>query len=370
MRSTIVILLCLSLILTGCYSYRDVDTIEFVTDFLIDMDENKQIILYTRANKGIRTTDVATESTEILMFKQVGATIFEAIRNMTLYTSSKLNYTQMRAIMMTDRAVSNGIDYFIDFIERDQELNLRARLYIFRGDPLELLNLDIRQEDFLGLYLWDVIQNAKHASKALAVSLNEMLNASYSPSSTYILPIVQIIDTVGRPQLAVDGSVIMDRWQMVGELTEEEVLYYSFLNNKVKSCILSIPNPQNPSGKISFEILKSKTKTSSKYQDGTLYVTKKITSNATIGEVQKGIIFNKEVVKELEETMAALVTEKCTKLFNEYRRQDQDIISVQNLCELKYPQIDSTKILPRTILNVETEVNIKGSSNIIDFKHE
>lgn len=368
MKKVIICLSLLSLILSGCYNYKDIDTLEFVTAILIDVNEQNKVVLYTRANKGIRSTDVAQESLEIIRFTEEGDTLFEAVRKMSLFTSSKLNYTQMRAIIMTERAAEAGLDFFIDFVERDQELNLRSRLFIFRGEPLDIINLDLTQEDFLGLYLWDLTLNAKYISQAVDMPLNELLNASYSPSSTYLLPIIEIINTVGTPQLAINGSIVMEKWNTVEEISKEDVLYYSFLNNRVKSSILNVQNPQNLDYKIAFEVLKSKTKTSSTYKEDTLHVTKKIELAVTIGDIQKELDFTNDVIKTLEKELSDKVTKNCTELFNRSKRKNIDIISAKNLCYKKYPRMDYDDILSRTILTVETNVTIKGSTNIINYQ--
>lgn len=368
MKKIIICLLLLSLILSGCYNYRDVDTLEFVTAFLIDVNEDNMIEIYTRANKGVRSMDVQEESLEIIRFKEQGETTFEAVRNMTLFTSSRLNFSQIRAIVITERAAKSGIDFFIDFIERDQELNIRARIFIYRGDPVELVNLDIKQEDFLGLYLWEVISNTKYVSKALDLSLNDLLNRKYSPSSTYLLPIVQIINTIGTPQLTINGSKVFNKWNEVDEMTEEEVFYYNFLNNKIKSSIINIPNPQYLDYKIGFEILSSKTKSSCNFKDSTFYVNKKINLSVTIGDVQRSLKITDEVIKLLEQQLSEVVTENCMQLFNKYKRKNLDIINAKNLCYKKYPHVDYENIIPRTVLNLEVKTVIQGSSNIINFE--
>lgn len=359
--------LIILLLLSGCYSYKDIDNVEFVTDFIIDVAETNKIIVYTRAYKGIRSTNVTEESSKILMFKEEGETLFQAIRNMSLYSSSKLNYSHLKAVILTERAAKKGLDLFINFLERDQELNLRARVLIYQGDPNDLVNLDIRQEQILGLYLWEILKNSQAISKTADVSLNNILDASYSKSKTYVIPMINIINTVGTPQLTLANTALMNKWNMIGEISKNDMVYYNFLNNKIESSILTVPNPNDMNYNIAFEILKNKTKTTSKFIEDTFYVTKKINITTTLGEAQKQIVFSDDILNSLSKELSQDITNKCTEVFNKYKKQNIDILNVQNLCYKKYPKINTENILSQTVLQVEVKVTIKGSSNITDF---
>ena len=102
--------------------------------------------------------------------------MFEAVRNMNATSSYKLNYTQNKAIIFTQKAAEFGLDNFIDFLDRDQELLIRPYIAVYLGDPEKLIKLNILQEKYIGFFIMHLIENVGASSRAVKLSLNEFYN--------------------------------------------------------------------------------------------------------------------------------------------------------------------------------------------------
>ena len=168
-----IIMSCMGM--TSCFSYRDINKILFVTALLVDVDDDGMPILYAEAFRGIRGSSPEGLDERIL-FKGKGKTMFEAVRDMNAIASYKLNYTQNKAIIFTQKAAEAGVDNFIDFSDRDQELLIRPYIAVFIGDPEKLIKLDIVQEKYIGILLVQIIDNIGSSSRAVTLSFNTFLN--------------------------------------------------------------------------------------------------------------------------------------------------------------------------------------------------
>lgn len=129
----LICILVVALLLTGCFNYADINWIVFVTSIGIDIDENNKTILYAEAFTGLRG-DGGTESEGRIVFRSTGDTIFEAIRNLHLSSSLRLNFTQNKAIIFSEKAAKYGLDNFLDTLIRNEELLVRQFIYVSKMD--------------------------------------------------------------------------------------------------------------------------------------------------------------------------------------------------------------------------------------------
>jgi spore germination protein KC len=158
-----IIVNCLTM--AACFSYKDIDKILFVTALIIDVDNDGNPVLYAEGFKGLRGGSPQGMDQRIL-FKGKGKTIFEAVRNMNSTSSFKLNYTQNKAVIFTQKAAEFGLENFVDFIERDQELLVRPYISVYLGDPEKLMKLNIIQDKYIGTFVTQLIENIRSSSRA------------------------------------------------------------------------------------------------------------------------------------------------------------------------------------------------------------
>ncbi len=104
-----------------------------------------------------------------------GGYYFEAIRNINLGSSYKLNYSQNKAIIFSERAAKYGLDNFIDLLDRDQEFLMRQYMFVCADDLLDVLDTKIAEEKFVGVFLSDLILNYQIQSKGSKLRFDEYL---------------------------------------------------------------------------------------------------------------------------------------------------------------------------------------------------
>ena len=294
--------------------------------------------------------------------------MFEAIRNMNATSSYKLNYTQNKAIIFTQKAAEFGVDNFIDFLDRDQELLIRPYISVYLGDPEKLIKLNILQEKYIGLFIMHLIENIGASSRAVKLSLNEFYNQRNMGDKTSVVTIIDIPKDTLEPRLEINGGAVIKDDKMVSILEREEGQGFNFLMDIISSGTLEITNPCDINKFITLEIIKCKTKTEINYEDNIVHLKKKIKVKVDFGEAQKRIIFTKENITKIQEKSEDNIVKACNNLFQKYKGMGIDIFDISEEFYAKYPKIKIENIIDKTELKVEVEVEIMNTGDVKNFE--
>ncbi|MBU3159927.1 Ger(x)C family spore germination protein [Clostridium frigoris] len=354
--------------MSACFSYRDINRLLFVTCIIIDVDSDGNPIIYAEAYKGIRGGTPGGLDERIL-FEGKGKTMFEAVRNMNATSSYKLNFTQNKAIIFTQKAAEDGLENYVDFLDRDQELLIRPYIAIYLGDPEKLIKLKIAQEKYIGFFLMHLEENVGSSSRALKLSLNDFYNQRNMGDKANVVPIIDIPKDSAEPRLEINGGAVIKDDKMVSIIKTNEGQGFNFLMNAVASGSLEITNPCDINKFITLEILKSKTKTEINYDGNVIHLKKKINVNVDFAEAQKSIIFTKENSTKIQEQSEKNIVESCNELFSKYKTIGIDIFDITEQFHNKYPKIKiPNNIIKKTELKVEAEVKIMNTGEKKNFQ--
>lgn len=370
----IIILFLVSSFMTGCFNYRDINEAYFVTATIVDIDTSidNGIVIYEEAFKPTRSGDGKSGSSssqgQRIIFKGKGKTIFEAVRDINNMSSYKLNFTQSRAIIFTQRAAEHGMADFIDFFQRDQETINRAYLAIYIGDLEDLLKADFKAEEYIGLFIPNLIRNVGSSSRTVELQLNDYLVKRIQASKTTVVTVIRLEKDYSDTKIKTNGGAVIKADKMVGVLDPREGQGYNFLNNQIKVGTLEITNPDDPNRYVTLEILKSSTKTELTYEREQVHLKKVIRTKTTLGEVQGKLIFNKANIDKIRATAEQNIIRACNEVFNKYKDKGIDIFEVQNSFHRKYPHDNDKDIIKRTYLELEVQVDVEGSTDTNSFE--
>lgn len=361
----LIILICF--LFSGCFNYRDIDKVLFVTSVIVDIDNNKSPIIYVEAFKPTRGGKGESGKGERILYKGTGKTIFEITRDLNLSSSYKLNYTQNRGIIFTEKAARECLADFVDFFDRDQEFVVRADIAIYKGDPEKLVSSKLKEQEFIGLFVHDLIYNIPTSSRGIILSLNDFLNKIHSKSSATVITMIAMKEDQKLDRIEVSNGAIIKNFKMVDALDRRQAEGYNFLINNIKGGTLEVPNPTTKEKLITLEILKNKTNTKISYDGKSIIVKKTIYTKTSIGEAQQKFSFNKETVKQLEKSAESNIKTACTKIFDEYKTKDLDIFNISEDFNRKYPRAKVDDVFKKAQLDVEVHVYVEGSSDKTSF---
>ncbi|MCY6355744.1 Ger(x)C family spore germination protein [Clostridium sp. ZS2-4] len=363
--SGLVIAIVNCILMTGCFSYKDINKILFVTAVLVDIDNDNKPIVYCEAFKA-KGGDEKGEGDRII-FKGKGKTCFEAVREISLGSSFKLNYTQNKVLIFGSRAAEYGLDNFMDFFDRDQEMLIRPFIGVYDGECEMLLQADLDEEKYLGVYVMELINNVGASSRAIQLSLNQYLNQRLVGDKTSIAPLIKLQSGGMGNKVEIDGGAILKEDKMVGIISKQEGQGFNFLMNSVKSGTLEPKNPEAEDKFVTLEILKSKTKTEIKYEEDKIKLIKNIKVKASVGEVQEKLVINDNTLKVLEMTSEENIKKACRIIFNQYKDDGIDIFDIEEELHRKYPKVKKNNPIKITELIVNADVEITHSGDTLNF---
>jgi Ger(x)C family germination protein len=369
------LLLCLFLIssifLNGCFSYRDINTVVFVTSVIFDIDKDNNPVIYLELFKPARSASKSSQKAERVVLKGKGKTAFEAMFNINLASSYAIDYTQNKAIIYTERAAKYGVNYFFDVFERDYNFVLRPCMAVYKGDVERLGNVTFGEEQFVGLFLRDLIDNSGSSSRTIESIIDDFIVRASGASKTTVLTEIKISDDEPQPTLVVDGGDIIKNGKMVENLPKSDGEAYNFLIDDVGNGSMEIADPKHPDKYISLRIENSKTKTKIDYSGKKMNVKKIINTKATVVETQEYLKLSDEEKKAVQKGAEENIISLCTNVFNKYKAKDLDIFKISNDAENKYGEDFISKhknLIKDTVLEIEPHVFISSPGRSYEYK--
>jgi len=361
-----IILLLIPTLLKGCYNYNDINKLTFVTSIIFDENDNNEIVVYVDCVKPYRSSDEAEEKARRIMYKSQGKTVIEALKNANLTSSTRLNYSQNRAYIFTEKTAKAGIEKYLSLINNNQQLQIKPDMFIYFGDIGKLLEVSSEEEEYLGQYLEELINRNKTNPKAVSGNMNEYLSKVTDEDDAFIVGSLRLKeDEIGK-KIELSGGAILKDNKLVANMDPSEVISYNILMNNITDGILQIPNPQNENELITMEILGTSVKNNIILENEKINLTKDVNLRVTIAESQGELIVNDDIIEYLKQEAEKAVRNYLVNAFDKFKKKNLDIFEVKRLLSIHHPEINMESPLEDTYLDVNINVIMDGAGLIKD----
>lgn len=302
-------------LISGCWSKKELDELAIVTGIGIDQSEEGYLITVQVINPAEVAAKQMTTRTSVSSYSASGESVFEAIRNLIEVTPREVYLSHTRVVIFSEDIAREGIRESLDFLIRDHEL--RTDFFITVAKDLkaeELLNVLTPLEKIPSSKMYGSIETSyKYLSQTRTVKIQQLISdlllKGKQPFLTGItktgpesvgnnLENVQKIDSTTQVQMAHIGVLKDDK--LIGWLNANQSKGYNYITGNVQNTI-QVTNCGKEDNKISFEIIKTDTKMKGKVQQGTPSFTVDINVQANIADVQCKVKLSKpEQIKRLE----------------------------------------------------------------------
>ena len=359
--SILLSLLLLPLLLTGCFDYHAINKVTFPTSIIFDVDDLGQEIVYLDCIKPYRSTNDSSDKGRRIIYKGEGKTALEAINDINRASSFKLDYSQTRAYIFTEKASRKGIKKFLDLINNNSEFSMKPSAFVYYGDVDELLKTVSTDEEYLGLFLNDLVGKAKYNSRAVRSNINYYLSNILMGSNTALLTSISLEDNAIDKKIEIQGSSVFKDNVLVVRIDMENSLIYNIMMGNAKSGTLEITNPQSKENFITLQILDSSMKDKLEFQDGKYKLIKDVNLEVSVSEIQGELIVDTNALDYIKVNEEAYINGYAEYLFNKYKEENLDIFDIDRLAEMYYPNENIDNPLSVTELEVNTKLIIKGT---------
>ncbi|KAB3527266.1 Ger(x)C family spore germination protein [Alkaliphilus serpentinus] len=372
MKRAIIFLILITFLIAsiGC-SYEDINRVIFVITIIIDVDEHEMVHVYLELFHAYRSNKENSEMGQRIIMKETGSTIGEALDKVNKSSSQKLVYSQNKVILFTEKAVKHGIDDFLDFLIRDQEMILRPYVAVVLDDPVTFLQTDIKQNEFIGLFLFDIFDRPLSFLVPAHQQFFQEINRREMGRNVTFMTAIKLNTEIFHPKITKASYAILENDKLAFFIEDREILMgMTFILDTVNQGRINIPHP-NYEDKLAFVlILNSKTATSIEYDGNKIYLKKKISVKGTLDDAQGGLVLDKATVPKIEEFTKEEIKRSCLKAFNKFKDEGIDVFEIREVFNRVYPTIDIDNPLEQTELMVEVDVFIEGSSGLTDFNSQ
>ena len=254
-----VIITTLFIILTGCETHREISDLGMVSAMGIEKIDNKYLISVQVANIKKSTKMGTDNSSKVTLYKGIGKTSFEAIRDVSNKSSKKLYFPHIKLIILSDEIINENPKQIIDFFTRDNEGNMNAYILVsVENKPSEILSTITSFEDVPAEYIYNSLLLSKDNygnTNVLTFEdyVNYLIKAGIDPTFTKISLTnnkkiknnTEILNEIELPTYIKLGNILVFNNKKLTELTEEESMVLNLLKNNSSNSTISLKCDNN-----------------------------------------------------------------------------------------------------------------------------
>ncbi|MGE7918086.1 Ger(x)C family spore germination protein [Viridibacillus sp. NPDC093762] len=386
-RITIIIfLLSLTLLLNGCWSKRELNELAIVMALGIDkIDDEFEVSMQIVNPSEISTKNTGGKNSPAVTYHAKGKSLFEAARRMTTIMPRKPYMSHLQMLVIGKELAAEGIKQSLDFLSRDHEI--RNDFYVVVADQStakEVLNVLTPIEKVPATKLKNSNEGSQKSwATTSIIQLDKLINNLSSDGKSTVLSTIEI---VGDTKLGIDqtnveriktpvlleytGLSVFKEDKLVGKLNEEESQGYNFLKDELKSTIEIMSCPKG--GKLSTEIIKSKTKVKGKIINGSPSIDVTINVDQNVGEIECDIDLSKiKTMHMINKSTSKLIKGKIKKSLDSIQKKYQaDVVgfgeAIHRADPKEWKKIKGNweSLFPELKVNVKVKVNTRGLGTV------
>jgi spore germination protein KC len=275
------VLLAVLLMLTGCWSRKEMNEITFIVGMAIDKADDRYKTTVQVVDPSQMTNNRRADRIPMFTYTETGRTVDEALRKMSTKSPRLLYGGHMMFLVISEELARKGFEEAIDFFSRDP--NYRANFYVAVANGNSA-------EEIMNLITPFEILPAQEYAKSLKLS-----EVHWAPSAaTLWIDFMRNIVTPGRENaltgITLKGDLeqgrkldnvrviknlaefqfknlaVFKEQKMVGWLNENESKAYTFVNNRVKNTVGVISCPDG--GKVDIKVTRARSKIEPRVVEG------------------------------------------------------------------------------------------------------
>lgn len=364
-----------NLVLTSCWNYREIDSVDIIAGLGIDKEPNndKYLITYEVISSmaGENKREVGTK-----IIQNRGEAIFDAVRKF-VEKNGKVGYWSHTKVMIIGKnTAESGIIPMVDYTMRDGEFrpdmniliadeNLAADIFtsIYKDIPVVSFKLDetLKYQNKIGSFERVDVWNFT----------DKLAKEGFSP----VVPLVYLEKESGKIIPKIRGMAVFKSDKMIGTLNGEETKYYLFIDDEIENEPIVIK--YNEDGKnitICLEILKNKTKLKPTKIGNKIVMNIDIECDTSIIEIGgTANVIDEKGRKELEKYAEEHIEKNIVRLVNKVQyNYNSDIFGFGDTIKKENPELwkevgdDWDKQFKNLEIDTNVKVNIKKSALIIE----
>ncbi len=377
---SIIIVCCI--VLTGCWSYKEVDSLYIIAGIAIDRnpgsDKYNVTAEFIDAKTGVGSNSEAEQGLESVLIETEGVTIFDAVRKMIKISAKQPYLAHTTTIIISEEAAREGIVPFLDLVATNEEPRLDVDVYVSRGKPAgEVLHIKSISSDIKSFELSEMVNENKQVVPVPVLKVYEIINQLAIPKFNTVLPVVTSFHSHGKNTNVLSGGAVFKADKLVGFLKQEDINPYLFIKDEIRSTVINVETEEKDfNGTVTLETLNNRTKINTVYDpedmEGISFDIK-IKTNAFITELDtKTDYISPSGRKKLKKLADSHLEKRIEDHINKTKEKFEfDIFGFGNIIRQRNPKLwkeleeDWDSIFMDVNFNIKSDIRIKNSGHIL-----
>ncbi|MBM7702182.1 Ger(x)C family spore germination protein [Metabacillus iocasae] len=295
----LVIVLCCTTFLSGCWDLIELSELSVVSGLAVDKGENKRYKVSVEAvNATQLNPKTGGNASPSILFSVEGDDIGEVTQKMNIGLSRHLVYSHMRAVVISEEVAKEGVNDIFDFLERNREIRNDFNIVIARGsEAADILSVVYPLQKVSSMKINAQLETLeKEWGGDPGVRLNDMIQALLSKGREPVAAGVSIEGSAEKGEsmenmqkvkldaiVKADSLAVLKKGKFIGYLDLEDTRQYLMITDKLKHTTFTIPCGENDY--FAIRVYHNDTVTHVKYKKGTPRATVSLTMEAYIDSV-------------------------------------------------------------------------------------
>lgn len=313
---TSLVLLLLPILLSGCWSRRELNDLAIQVAAGIDKVDGQ----YRLTSQVVEPSQAARKAggssrAPVTTYSSTGKTLFEAYREMTTFSPRRMYGAHLRMIVIGSSAARDGLSKVLDLFSRDHEFRTDFFIVVAKNTTAEnMLKILTPLEKIPANKLYKSLEiSQKYWAPSVGITLHDLLSDLTSDGKEPVLTAMELIGSqkTGESEKNVNqiepeaglnyvGLAIFKGDKQIGWFNEEESKGVTYIRNKVTSTISVLPCGND--GNITFEVFRSETKIKANLIQNEPQTSVKVNIEGNIGESSCSLdLSNPATIQKLEE---------------------------------------------------------------------
>ncbi|MCE5235487.1 MAG: Ger(x)C family spore germination protein [Clostridiaceae bacterium] len=264
---SLVLLLLLCLAMCGCWDYRGLNKLIFVSGIAVDKNPETGDFIVTYEIMNLQG-NIKQEGLSAKIVESTGRTIAEAVRNANRRVTYKLYFGHSTVLILSEEvAIDGDLEELLDWVLRESEMRETASIVISVGQPAgDLLKLVGLDQNVVANEIDKILaEDSQTASLTYHVEAFEAYNLLKAEGRSLALPVFHEAYNDGDMVAESNGVAVFKDTVMLGTLSPLESRMLLFMLNDIKGGLLICDIPEE---KKHFSLLISESKTRLTYEEG------------------------------------------------------------------------------------------------------
>jgi spore germination protein KC len=305
--------------------------------------EDVQITIISKFLKHSDNKSSSGEKINNIMTEQ-GKTIFEANRKFHTFSSKDIFWGQLEFILIGEEAAKDDINKYLDFVTRDHELRLTAKVFIIKENTARQIIENTNTSTF---FISERLNNLVDDIPALSISkeltladfigtLDNKYTSAHVPYVSLVKKTTMMDENTDKYNLQLNGLAVFKKNKLFGYLDSTMSRGLNWILNDIDSGVIHVKDSKD--NKIALEIINAKTKIIPKIKEGNLSASIKVDLTSNIVE-QYGFedIYNEKSIVSLEKQQETIISNEIQQVVKFAQNNQLDFLGIGDTIYHKYP---------------------------------